>query len=214
MDLFEVLLVLAFIVLPLLEGVFRQRKGKGGAPTPAPRPQRQRERVESGVPAGAPAGAPEEPETSAAEMIPADLWEVLTGERPPTPRPAPPPAEPASWEAEPSAESLEAEALEEGWVTPPWERPSEWKAESDSGHEPISIEYVGEESLSLETLPPPPEIRHRRFHEKYDTAPALQLSGDAAPSPVIRELRAGLRDSGLRRSILLAEILGPPKGLS
>lgn len=218
MDFFEVLIVLAFILIPLLDGVFRQRRagnGEGGKPVPAPRQQQERERAEARERVGAGAGAGAPTDESASDMIPADLWEILTGERRTGPA-----APPAPWETpeeapgeileEEAAYRTEAESAEDAWISAPWESP-EREPEPEMAPEPVSLEYVGPEAISLETPPPPPEVRHLRFHQKYDE-PAFALR-EPVPS-VASELRQGLEGAGLRRSILLAEILGPPKGLA
>ena len=216
MELIEVLIVLAFIVLPLLEGVLKRRRSGQGEPPPIPRPapEAERERVGAASTADAPRSAGPGPDAGpAADMIPSDLWEVLTGER----RPRPAPAE-APWEMEDEAASQEA-ALEEvgaegdpgdSWDAPPWspEPDPSWSRWEEQV--PESLEYVGPEAISLEAPPAPPEVRHRRFHEKYDDAPPIELPEGG----LIHELRQGLQGAGLRRSVLLAEILGPPKGLT
>ena len=227
MDFFEVLIVVAFILVPLLEGIFKQRGKKGGEePIPRPAP-RERERVEArtGAGPGGLAGSESQAGTggadgAAADMVPADLWEMLTGEK----RPAPP-GEPAPWETgggpaweSPSEEfpeeigGTEEAALEETQIVAPWEEWRTTEIEREPRPQPLSLEYEGPEAYSLETLPAAPEVRHRRFHEKYDSP--LDVPPVHTPSAVFGELRSGLQGDGLRRSVLLAEILGPPKGLS
>ena len=228
MDFFEVLIILAFIFLPLLDGIFKRRRAGQEEDAPIRGPHRpERERVGHGAgasSAGGRAGTGRTPEEEvdagpAADMIPADLWEVLTGERRSTP-----PSEEPSWQDD-----------EEPWMQAPAEEvPDEldvgddesfpWAREHDDVQdlkdlpdlEPEATETVAPhhgipQVVSLETPPPPPEVRHRRFHEKYDTAPL-----PAAPVPpggLVGDLRSGLRGQGLRRTVILAEILGPPKGM-
>ncbi|HUG39024.1 MAG TPA: hypothetical protein VMM12_00980 [Longimicrobiales bacterium] len=211
MDFFEVL-ILIFIVIPILEVVFKKhRKGKE-APQEAPAP-RHRERVGAGAGAGEASSRPAPGgEDSAADMIPPDFWEVLTGERP---REAPPAGsgwEPEGWEAPPDA-TVEAPpelGPAESWAPAHWEVDDEegagTRAERDA---PASLEHIGPEAISLEIPPPPPEVRRRLHHEKHDIAPALEAGGESAHA-----LRAALRGPELRRAIVLAEILGPPKGLA
>lgn len=223
MDFFEVLIILAFIFLPLIEGIFKRRRAGREEDVPIrvpPAPERERERVGQGAGAASAGGFPgtgRTPEEDvdagpAADMIPADLWEVLTGERR-----SKPPADEPSWQDD-----------EEPWVqTPAEEFPDElgggeddlspWARDYEDIQdlepepaEPVSPQHGFPQVVSLETPPPPPEVRHRRFHEKYDSAPL-------PPAPVaaglIGDLRSGLRGQGLRRTIILAEILGPPKGM-
>ncbi|MBW3554525.1 MAG: hypothetical protein KY466_13505 [Gemmatimonadetes bacterium] len=221
MDFFEVLIILAFILLPLLEGIFKRRRAGQEEDAPIqPAPHRERERVGQGAGAtsagGSSAGgrAPEEPVDAgpAADMIPQDLWEVLTGER----RSAPASGEP-SWEDEeepwvqaPVEEFPDELGAGEGEVSP-WAREHEDIADVEpETTEPVSPHHGFPQVVSLEGPPPPPEVRHRRFHEKYDSEalPAAPVATDFA-----RDLRSGLRGQGLRRSVVLAEVLGPPKGL-
>lgn len=100
-----IILFIVFFVLPLLEKALK--KGKPPPPQQDQRPQRHDAEVEEqqhgALPSGrAPAQPPAEP-GPAADMIPDDLWEILTGERRPRPtaeRHPRPTAEP-EWEREP-----------------------------------------------------------------------------------------------------------------
>lgn len=224
MDFIEVLIILIFIVIPILEGVLKQRRAGKQAPLPGPRPEREPEREPEHVGAGATtgeaggSGAPPRrvDEGPAADMIPSDLWEILTGEKRPHPVPPEAPWEEQRWEEAPSTEVESGEiTTDEEWIS------TEWEPEDEVGlapaptetREPVSLEYVGPEAISLEGPPPPPEIRHRLFHRKYDEGEI------GAPAPVRRrsrdtDLRAALTGAGLRRAVILSEILGPPKGLA
>lgn len=205
MDLFEVLIILAFVGLPLLEGILKQRrKGRDApdddAPRRAPSPQAR-------VPERAP--RPMAEEGPAADMIPADLWEVLTGERRQTQTvPTSPPEEWVLAEESASSEGP-LEEVETGWGSSRWEVQG-WDTESlEEEGEEETLHDPGE-VVSLEVLPPPPDVRHRLFHAKYD-APAV---APTAPTPSLPHgLRAALEGPGLQRAVLLSEILGPPKGL-
>lgn len=215
MDLFEVLIILVFIGLPLIEGVLKQRrKGRAGdEETPA---RASGQLPETGIETSGRSGPDRHPATTpaeegpAADMIPADLWEVLTGER----RPSGPVQE------EPAEEWVLAEEpapIEEVAWDPPdsdW-GPSRWEVEQRESArlereapEPASLDEVGE-VVSLEVLPPPPDVRQRLFHEKY----AIDEEVPAPERGLPYDLRDGLRGDGLRRAVLLNEILGPPKGL-
>ena len=207
MEFFDVLLILMFIVIPLIEGVLKQRrKPKEGEIPPGASVPRQPEPVEARTGTGMEVEEGPADDGAAADMIPADLWEVLTGEK----RPSPVESR-APWEPE---EVLEEEQyLEEAFGAE--EEPSstgwdDWRTPEERP-QPVSLEYVGPEAITMEVAPPPPEVRHRRFHEKYDEEP---MAVPVRRSGLTRELRSGLRGEGLRRSVLLAEILGPPKGLA
>jgi hypothetical protein len=213
-DFIEVLIILVFIVVPLLEGVLKQRRGKQvPREQPAPRP---REPVGAGAGAGtareAGSGGPSDA-GPAADMIPPDLWEVLTGERRTQQEPPPAPWE-EEWADEAALEDVATTEVEGDVIaeSSPWESGSWDVSGSETAlEEPVSLEYVGPEAISMEGPPPPPEIRHRLYHEKYD---APQVSAEPRDNPLVRQLRSGLQGDGLRRSILIAEILGPPKGIA
>lgn len=223
MDFFEVLIILAFIFLPLLDGILKSRRAgqQEDVPIKTP-PERERERVGHGAGAGSPGGmsgtarTPDEPVDAgpAADMIPADLWEVLTGERrsePKAPEPSWQEDEEEPWLRAPAEELPDELGSGEGELSP-WAREYEDLEDAEpESLEPVSPHHGYPEVVSLEAPPPPPEVRHRRFHERYDSEPV-------APAPAggdfVRDLRSGLRGQGLRRSVILAEVLGPPKGLT
>lgn len=206
MGLFELLLIaFFFIILPVLDGIGkRRRKGQGTgkgteARSPGPRPDPE----------------VEEPR-SAAEMLPEDLWGLITGEARDTQEPAAREAE-TPWSEAPDPSSTRTAEAEpgtdgfEGWEPEPWMDAEEIHAE------PVSLEYEGPEAYSLETPVPParsleqplpsPEARHRAFHEKIDRPPRRRRR---AVSPLMQALR---HPDGLRQAVLLKEILGPPRGL-
>ena len=183
--------------VPRREGTVR---GQARAPAPAPVPDTGH------APAGTRAAGEGGDSSPASDMIPDDLWEILTGERrhrPPViveepPRPVRP--EGAWQEVEPEwLPADEGSADEEALV--PAERPT-----AEAG----SLEVREPVILSLEELPPPPEERRARFRARLEAERAarqhvrprgprlpLSLSGRAA----------------LQRAVILREVLGPPKGL-
>ena len=203
MDLFELLFIAVFILLTVLEGILRKRKkGQGQGSTEERRPPQ----------AGDEAGRGEAP--SAADMLPDDLWEMMTGERRDR---APTGGEGSPWSSMPAEASTgtvddAAAEGESGWEPEPWQVDDEAEA-----FEPESLEYQGPEAYSLETPAPEPEslerplptptARHRAFHEMIDRPPGRR---GTVSSPLMRALRS--RD-GLRQAVVLKEILGPPKGL-
>ncbi|MGK7310887.1 MAG: hypothetical protein ACN0LA_01485 [Candidatus Longimicrobiales bacterium M2_2A_002] len=207
MDLFEILFIALFILFPVLEGILKQRKkGKG-----------QRPGAEQG-PESAGSEAREEEVRAASDMVPDDLWELMTGER------RQPGSEPVG-EAEPEAPWSTAgkagtgagaagTASEPASEPDAWE-PEPWMDQTASSPEPESLEYEGPEAYSLETPAPAPverrvpsaEARHRAFHGFIDE-----------PRPSRRRRRSSLgkalhRPEGLRQAVLLKEVLGKPKGL-
>lgn len=132
---------------------------------------------------------------AAAEVIPDDLWELLTGERRP-PRAAPRQdectVEPAATRAEPGRSEETARRV-----------PTETRREDRVVR--VAPEWEAPAVVSLEEPPPPPEVRHAAFHQKLER---LQV---AAPPRRRRSALGGRHD--LRRAMILREILGPPKGL-
>ena len=209
MDLFELLFIALFIIFPILEGVLRQRKkGRGGE-----------EIEDESADAGWSEPGPEP--RSASDMVPDDLWEVMTGER--RQRDTPDAATDtgsagsAPWSVDPDEAPAAGDAVasEEpqtdlgGWESEPW------MDDSSASREPVSLEYEGPEAYTLETPAPKPierevptsEARHRAFHRLIDKPKAKRKR---RMSPLIRSLRS---PDGLRQAVLLKEVLGPPKGL-
>lgn len=203
MSLFELLFIAAFILLPIMEGVLKQRRkrqGQSGAGNTGPgRPGPDRD--------GSEARTRQEEPQSAAEMLPDDLWELMTGERRRSGRRQQESGD-SPWSMEPDVATDTAEA--DAGPEEPWVMDDEAQVP-----EPVSAEYTGPEAYSLETPAPPPvertvptaAARHRAFHELIDRE---QRPARRHLSPLMRALR---RPAGLRQAVLLKEILGPPKGL-
>lgn len=229
MSTFEILLLLFFFGIPILEGVLRKGR-KGGEAPPEPRQgslpgQRPGRTAEGGVGSDADsasgpatATAPREAEAGAAsDMVPDDLWELLTGER----RSSTTTTEPDAPSVPVPVPVLELEPEYRDYADDTRRYPEEpevgepvleeWS--SPSGAE--SLEYVGPEAYSLEQPIPPPEVRHQRFHDRLD-ALGREIGGDSASDRVGRRSRllSSLRSpAGLRQAVLLKEVLGQPKGL-
>lgn len=186
MGFFEILIIFFFIVLPILEGIQKkrredERKRQGGVQPDRPGPRvADRSSSRSDTPA------------SAADMVPEDLWELLTGQKKPGTQQRAPEPEPA-------------------WTPAPIPAP-----------EPVSAEYGELESadlpeaVSLEVAVPPPverrvptaEERHRQFEAEYVDHHAARPKHHTSAL-----LRALDHPTGLQQAVLLKEILGPPKGL-
>lgn len=209
------LLILLFIVAPILEGIFGKKardkrrqlpRQPGGPRTPGEKRQGT-------------AG-------SASDMVPDDLWELLTGQKR-TATTAPAPAGPEeetgfeatdrpleagdrpleSWDAdlEPAMEPTEYEPLdvryEDGRVSTP---PAPWEAVDEGA----SLESTNlPEAYSLEQPVPTEKVRHAAFHRRLDALPP--------PARTRRKLHPDLKletAADLRRAVILKEVLGTPKG--
>lgn len=211
MELFEILFIAMFILFPILEQVLKRR---GGPDEEEPGP------VAMEPPPGEiDAPAEEREPVQASEMVPDDLWAVLTGEQRPG-RPG---------EVHVEAEQDEEWATSEGFgerahresietVEEPEEARtaagSDWSSAPDPeeayslerlDYAPVPYEPVAYEAL--ERTVPSTEARHRTFHEKVDRP--------VPPRPRRRSTvgRALGRPETLRHAIILTEVLGPPKGL-
>ena len=242
------LLFLAFVLWSVLRAVL------GGSGTQAPprrgAPPRTEPRPEGLPPHGGPAesrpetgpsgtASPVERETaasaSAADMIPDELWEILTGERR---RPVVVRAPEA--EEEPSPVRAHVPDLEPDYepeYQPEFGREydegdfgSELAAEEVAGPEPEPAPVTVREERPIEVLEPAGRAasleaesaivsleaslpsaaeRHAAFHARIAKAPAQAERGRVASRI---PLRLGDR-SELRRALILSEILGPPKAL-
>jgi hypothetical protein len=216
-----ILLIIVFIVAPLIERLLKA--GKGTQPpeqqppqrmppqrTPPQRipppqrtpPQREPEPMTAGRPADA---------DVAAEMLPDDLWEILTGERR-APRPPVPREEPDEVvESYPVADYPEEEASLEvptagGWMSElpdepavvlppaPYVRPLPQRATPG---------VVSLEDLEIDTA-----ARHDQFHQRLETLRAPARVRGRAPNAYRFRSR-----EDLRRAIVMLEVLGTPKGL-
>lgn len=216
MDLFEILFIALVILFPIMEGILKKRgKPKG--------PDQIEERAAD---ADSDWSAPDEEPRAASDMVPDDLWEVMTGENRRTEaggsaegaRGAPWSAEP---EGSPETDRERARAGSGAGADTAAEAPEDWRSapwvvDDEAGErEPVSAEYRGPEAYSLETPAAPPmerkvptaEARHRAFHRLIDRP---QPRRKRRMSPIMRSLRS---PDGLRQAVLLKEILGPPKGL-
>lgn len=245
-DLIPILVFIFFLLAPLIERILKG--GKQAPPTPPPQRPVPRPREELPEPKSyqrrSETAAEPESETagtagSAAEMLPEDLWAILTGEAPPTrtpgpvqqrepldlPAPAPAPRAPAPRPPAPRPERPRREPL------PSQQRAAKYEEAAldeesiaprePTGDRPARFEYVPQDYrrpkpveaepviVSMETLPESDETRHSSFHRR--------LAALAAPSEVQRgkaRVDSGLHDPvQLRRAIIVSEILGKPKGL-
>ncbi|MEJ2217559.1 MAG: hypothetical protein P8099_13195 [Gemmatimonadota bacterium] len=216
------LIVLLFIALPILQGVFGKKQKEEQR-----RRQEQRRRAQQGRSTGADDGpqARERRPERAADMVPDDLWELLTGERRQGRRDSVPtrewgePAQNVPTSSAPVATEPEAE-----WQAIPEPAPYEPLSERDeeSGRPwRVSDERPAPpppplpersdnlpEAVSLEQPVTYDDAQERAFHEELAHLPP------AARAHYRRRLPYGLgHEDEVRRAFILTEILGPPKGL-
>lgn len=210
MDFFTILIIIA-VVAKIIDGM------RGGT-KPQQRPGTQRRVPDAsgrqGLPGAEPAARRRSTEDTAADMVPDELWEILTGQKRQPPAvppslPAPAPAEtlPARWQEEETIERSPAPVVvrqprdEEAEIDAFLKRQRKSLARRDRPQPKAVIK-------SLETEPLPELARHRAFHDRKLAAPATvtaYATGDL--------IRRGLTGKDLRRAIILKEVLGTPKGL-
>lgn len=211
MDLFEILFILLFILFPILEQVLRRRKGQVEEPETGDE--------DAGVRDAGTTRSEAEP-SSAADMVPDDLWAVLTGEDRSREEDAvavkteAPWSEPAEEPAKEREEPRLWERDERSWEP---DRPPPPVAKGEIG-DPVSLEYEGPEAYSLERTDfeavsleqplPSPEERHRAFHALIDRPPQRRRRHRSAVGRALRD------PERLRNAFVLAEVLGPPRGLT
>lgn len=205
----ELIFILIFILAPLIERLLNAGKKKK---TPQPPQQRLPEsyRDEEERPRVLVARREEQ---SAAEMLPDDLWEILTGERRAPRAPVPAPPEPVeeeelwSLEADSSEDDWSAASLPETEVLPAPVPSPELPVPRARFERPLPAR-AAPETVSLEALDIDGRRRHEQFHERLDRSRAQKVArAGAAPKPSFHSA------SEARRAIILSEILGPPKGL-
>ena len=217
------LLIIVFIVAPLIERLLKAGKGaqqppeqrpgqrippQQRVPEPRPQPRLPQHRQES-------AGRSED---AAAEMLPDDLWEILTGEKrtPRAPAPAPE-VEPELIDERYPVEAYPDEtlSLEEAALDQPSERG--WMSRLPEDTEVVVSPEAYERPLperhlprvvSMEALEFDTEKRHDSFHKRLETLKPAAKVRRPAPS-----LYRFTNDEDVRRAIVMSEILGPPKGL-
>lgn len=193
MELFEILFIAIFILFPILEQVLKRRGSPEGEETGPMAMEPPPDEIDA-------PSADREP-VQASEMVPDDLWAVLTGEQ----RPSRP-------EGVRVEEDARLENVEEPEEVP--EEVSDWSLAPDP-EEAYSLERLDYEPAAHEPVPyepvertvPSSEARHRAFHEKVDR-----------PVPRRRRRRSTVgralgNPETLRHAVILNEVLGTPKGL-
>lgn len=224
-EFFWIIVFILFIVAPMLERVM-----KGGTRPPPGgqlprRPGQQQQRMPPGqrprLPDAAGAGSPQErTSTTAADVLPPELWELLTGQKPParTSPPIPPPEE-SSWDEEGDRDELEATRTAQSLPAPVSNDEDRQVADllrrrDREARQVQRYERVLPQVVSMERAPLSAAARHKQFHERLDRlkpAPAMQ-----APEPARSIVGDILRDGSstdIRRAMIMQEILGTPKSL-
>lgn len=224
MELFEILFIALFILFPILDQVLRRRGGPG-PDEPGSHADPTSEMGEEWAEGERSSAPPSREPVQASDMVPDDLWAVLTGETRRTegagtategegegtgpgsfPGTGTTPAR-----TEPGARDLPE--WEEAWT--PRAEPR-WRLEEGAeAPAPPSREYIGPEAYSLEELDfepierrlPSPEARHREFHERIERPRPRKRSRRSAVG------RALSSPGSLRRAFVVSEVLGPPKSL-
>lgn len=225
---FGVLLLIIFILAPLLEKLL-----KAGGPPPPPQappgqrpqpPQRAQPRERGDVEPWAPArpqpygGGPvdvadddeaDEDEDIAADMLPDDLWQILTGERrePAARAPAPAPPQPQPQQRPPAPRPTGVQPR----PSAPRPAPAPPAPRQPRRPEVVHLPPVHEPPVvvSMETPLEDSETRYARFQRRRANLPSaarVQRRREANPYRFTSAAE-------LRRAIVLAEILGPPRGL-
>lgn len=224
MELFEILFIAVFILFPILEQVLKRKR------TPGPEEQTPDEEVEEagpnrmerqpgGRPGGVPGPVPGREPGKASDMLPDDLWAVLTGEqRPPVGEQGSPEGVELD-EAEPVLEPAEPVEAHREAKRRPVRQDTPWSIDEDPVEEPapVSLEHYGPEAYSLERLDyepvsleqplPSSEARHRPFHERIDRAPVRRRRRRSSVGKALAD------PESLRRAFVLSEVLDTPKGL-
>jgi hypothetical protein len=225
-NIFILIIIFSFLARAIGEAV----KGKK-APPPQRPPQRQRlpgvpPRSEQSLPpqqGQAPqqrqGQAPQQRQAPerAADMIPDDLWMILTGQpRPTAPLPAPVPTDAGGDdELEPDEELVPDE---EEVFQPRMSNEARQVEELRRSRAEVAYRRTQARDpdrpviVSLETEPLPSAARHARFHEKVDPLAVVAIVQRGRSGPSIGRI-AGAEPQALRRAIVLQEILGKPRGL-
>ena len=173
------------------------------------------------------------------DMVPDELWAILTGGAPrptgptgPVPMPEPPTSSDAEYDWQPAGPDRG------GWVTePPWD-----EEDAVDSIEGVSAERTGEDTLDYDDFAEQAararyenvelrtrdelatsrdavaiqvqETSERRHYEFHDALRASEIGGATQAVRVPAGKRLGLHDlDDVRRAIVLSEILGKPKAL-
>ena len=241
---FWIFIFIVFILAPILERVLKgganTRRPPGRVPGQRPMPRRPLPGQQFPPSPGGPSAGTsvEGGAADATDLIPADLWEILTGQRrvEPAPPPAPTPPPPAPVATQPPMPSYRRPAPSPAPVAtqppPPSHRrpaPSPAPAQPrdrmsrppDQDEEAVAAELLRRRDedwqlqnappivVSLETEPLPEAGRHAAYHDKREHL-SRPAKVQRGRGPIDLHLTGR---SELRRAILLQEVLGRPRGL-
>jgi len=233
------LLIIVIFVAPLIERIFKGARGQQqqqqGRPPQRPLPRSAQQRLPDGTTDASTESAEPASTRDASDIIPGELWEILTGqkrpqpqpeERPPPPPPAPPARKPlpAARRHTPAPRRPLPAPLEddEAGPWPPRRRTVEAQSREDAAAADLmrKRERALEKArrfepsppviVSLETEPLPEPHRHTAFHDKLDR---LSAAPRGRPRPIAMLEFDPSDRAALQRAIILHEVLGKPKGL-
>lgn len=211
--LFEILIILAFFLLPVLEGILKKRRreqsGEEAGPEAGPAPDDRRREGE-------------EP-TSSEEMIPEDFWEELTrGTADEAPREPEPRGEPAPWEggeAEGAGgvpEEADRERSPGTWIAEPPAGEVDARADGERGGPPATDEEARREAFRREIAAGASgagDPRRRRASELRRVRSGRMARRGRAPAAGAHPLLGAMDQEALRRAVVWREVLGPPVAL-
>lgn len=232
-DLFPILVVL-FLLAPFLEKLLKAGRQAGQPPQP-PQQRRTRPAERQRLPDGRttttsqPAEAQEARDAS--DLLPAELWEILTGQKRQERQPQPESQERPELEAErrPAPVKTGRKTMAERRAEVERKRAQRMAAkrgEAASDEDTAvadlmrrrdreqairrSYDHTAPKIVSLETEPASEQVRHAAFHEKLDRLPRAPRRRQTAT----RSLDLDIADTAsLQRAMLIQEVLGRPKGL-
>jgi hypothetical protein len=236
-------LIIIMFVAPLIERIIKGARGqqqqqrRPGQPQ-LPRPP-QRIPPDATSTSTAETGESTAPRRDASDIIPGELWEILTGQKrsdpAPPPERVPAPAPPRPPPPRPTPTRLPTTVARRPPLRPPVEEDEEQiaaarrrhsydvqTADEDSAASELMrrrekateiarrVEHAAPVIVSLETEPLSEQRRHSAFHKRLDRLP--EAAKVALPKTVGFEI--DLRDrSAMRRAIVMKEVLGQPLGL-
>jgi len=208
------IMVLIILFAPVIEKILRAgRKPPEGPPAQRVPPPKQWPPIGARLPAPyerpQSSNRPEVGRGDASDMLPDDLWELVTGEKRPRvttaeSRQLPPHRHPAE-----STHSYDEEALDEESYATREQQPSREASLPTRVSTPYVPVHAPPVVVSLEDNIPTDAQRHVQFHERLShLAPAAQMRVEVVPLSAVLASNAALR-----QAFIMAEVFGKPKGL-
>jgi hypothetical protein len=198
-----IIVFVIFVLGPLLEQMKKKRQKQQQPPQerrPLPRPTESRlpesTRAESARTPAPVAAEQRTAETTAADMLPDDLWEILTGQ----PKPRPMPQRPAEPEFE-SEETEDEESIVAEDITIETRRTRFEEVITTEAPAPREFPVV----VSMEDMPDPRK-RHAAFHDKVRLDVGVKIQRLTGP-------RYFSSPADLRRAMIMHVVLSPCKAL-